>query len=74
MDRQHAVRGAAGACRRPYETFVENAADRRDCTRAAIQGAVNRLDEPTVTQAHLDAYSWAVAPGTDTAYRLAMRP
>jgi UrcA family protein len=62
---------AADACANRPSTDLLELSLREDCFRAAVQGAVNQVDQPTVTASHLETFAWAKAPGTSAANRLA---
>ena len=67
------VEAAESICGDPRSRPLHARIAHSNCFRHAVQGAVNRLDEPYVTQAHLARFYWAAEPGSKTAIRLAQR-
>jgi UrcA family protein len=56
------VEAAWTICARPHPRTVLDGADRQRCFRGAVQRAVNRLDQPTLTLAHRQKFAWADRP------------
>jgi UrcA family protein len=64
---------ARDICADPRPRTTLQGADRQRCIRGAVQGAVDRLNAPLLTQAHHVRFAWASPPSSRVEVRLARR-
>jgi UrcA family protein len=64
---------AQDICANPRGRSALEGRDRASCIRSAVQGAVDRLDRPALTEAHLNRFAWASVPGSRVEIRIARR-
>jgi UrcA family protein len=67
------IEAADRICTRPWPRTVIHGADRRRCFHSAVQGAVDRLDEESLTLAHQRRFDWADDRNPRVSIRVAYR-